>query len=77
MLAIPILLFAAIDSIYNYFIIENLNQNINLLLVIGFIASFISGYLMLIILQKIIESRKLWYFSFYCLLISMVLFYGI
>tara|TARA_B100001964_G_C14055843_1_gene519133 strand:- start:82 stop:861 length:780 start_codon:yes stop_codon:yes gene_type:complete len=77
MLAIPILLFAAIDSIYDYFIIENFNQNINLLLMIGFIASFTSGYLMLVILQKIIENRKLWYFSFYCLLISMVLFYGI
>ena len=58
MLAIPILLFAAIDSIYDYFIIENFNQNINLLLMIGFIASFTSGYLMLVILQKIIENRN-------------------
>ena len=77
MLAIPILLFAAIDSIYNYIMISSLNQNISLLLILGFIASFISGYLMLLLLQKIIENKKLWYFSFYCLLISMVLFYAI
>ena len=77
MLAIPILLFAAIDYIYNYIMISSLNQNISLLLILGFIESFISGYLMLLLLQKIIENKKLWYFSFYCLLISMVLFYAI
>jgi len=76
-LAVPILIFASIDSIYNYFILENLNQNINLLLFVGLCTSFISGYLILIMLQKIIENRKLWYFSFYCFLISLVLFYGI
>ena len=75
MLAIPILIFASIHSLIDYLTFELFS--INLQLIIGSIFSFISGYYILIFLQRILQSNKFWYFSFYCFLLSMVLFYGI
>ena len=77
LLAIPILLFASFDSIYHYFFISNVSNDINILLLLGFVASFVSGYFILGFLHKIIENRKFWYFSIYCFTISLILFYGI
>jgi len=75
MLAIPILIFASINSIFDY---SSINAtNINLQLIFGGIFSFISGYYILIFLHKILRTNKFWYFSFYCLFLSLVLFYGI
>jgi undecaprenyl-diphosphatase len=34
------------------------------------------GYLSLMILKKILSEGKLWYFSFYCLVLSLLLFLG-
>mgnify|MGYP001186608106 CR=1 FL=1 len=77
LLAIPILIFASFDSIYEYFLIINSFDNFNIPLLLGFITSFITGYFILGILKGIIENRKFWYFSIYCFLISLSLFYGI
>ena len=75
MLAIPILIFAMINSLYDYTFI--ISDNINSQLILGVAFSFISGYFILILLQRILKANKFWYFSFYCLFLSLVLFYGI
>lgn len=78
MLAIPILFFTFIGSL-----IENFNLFKNSLLfwplILGFISSFITGYLMIGLLIKIVEKQRLWYFSIYCLFISIMLghYYGL
>ena len=75
MLAIPILFFTFISSL-----IENFNSfSTSLLfwpLILGFISSFITGYFVIGILVKIIEKQRLWYFSIYCLFISIMLGYS-
>jgi undecaprenyl-diphosphatase len=54
----------------------NFYNNINSTqITIGFILSFVVGYLTLGLLQRIIKNQKLWYFSFYCLIIGLILFY--
>ena len=72
-LAIPILMFAGVklllDNIYNF----TFDLYVISILGVGFIASFIFGYLILHFLDVIIKNRKFWYFSFYCLLISILL----
>jgi len=40
---------------------------------IGFIFSFIFGYFILIFLDRVILQKKYWYFSVYCLIISLFL----
>ena len=72
-LAIPILLFASINSIYDYIFIDTLS--INFALFLGLIFSFISGYFMLVLLHKILQLKKLWYFSIYCIILSVVIMY--
>lgn len=74
MLAIPILIFATINSLTDYKLLYLYNINIQLLLGIAF--SFISGYLILMLIQKILQYNKFWYFSFYCLFLSLVILYG-
>ena len=72
-LAIPIIVFAGLNTIYSY---NHLLYNDNILLVsliIGFISSSLFGYLILIILIKYISNTRYWYFSFYCLIISIIL----
>ena len=75
MLAIPILIFASLNSLIDYLSFEIFS--INMQLIIGCIFSFISGYYVLIFLHSILQSNKFWYFSFYCFSLSMVLFYGV
>tara|TARA_B110000438_G_C15787846_1_gene639281 strand:+ start:617 stop:1390 length:774 start_codon:yes stop_codon:yes gene_type:complete len=75
LLAIPILVFATFDTIFNDY--TNFYNNINSQIILGLVSSFIFGYLALGLLQRIIENQKFWYFSFYCLLISLFLFYVI
>jgi len=77
LLAIPILTFASCDSIYEYFSTINSEGNFELPLLLGFITSFIIGYFSLAFLQNIVKNRKLWYFSIYCLIASLILLYGI
>jgi len=75
LLAIPILTFASINSLYDY---DTINlYNINMKLIVGIVFSFISGYFILMFIQRILMSNKFWYFSFYCLFLSLVLFYGV
>ena len=74
MLAIPILTFASFSLIFSYNIFDSMN--VNFLLFCGIISSFLSGYFVLILLQKILMNNKFWYFSFYCLILSLGLFYG-
>ena len=74
LLAIPILVFATFNTMLSDY--SNFYNNINSTqIVIGFILSFVFGYLTLGLLQKIIKNHKLWYFSFYCLIIGLILFY--
>ena len=75
LLAIPILVFATFDTMLNDY--TNFYNNMNSQIILGVFLSFIVGYLTLGLLQRMIENQKFWYFSFYCLLISMILFYVI
>ena len=77
LLAIPILIFASIDSIYEYALNQTYNTDFEFSLMLGFLASFFSGYLSLVLLKNVIGGKKFWYFSIYCLLIGVILFYGI
>ena len=77
LLAIPILLFASFDSIYQYLSSEYLSSTFKSSILLGFIVSFITGYLSLNFLQNIVGSKKFWYFSIYCFITSLVLFNGI
>ena len=72
MLAIPILIFSFLDSMAsNYY---NLNNSHLLIpLIIGFITSFIIGYIAIGFLVKLIENNKLWYFAPYCIFISILI----
>ena len=78
MLAIPILFFAFIKSL-----IDNLALFADSVLfwplIMGFISSFITGYFVIDVLVRMIEKQRLWYFSIYCLFISLMLgfYYGI
>ena len=76
MLAIPILSFSFIGSlIENYHL---LNSNF-LPLILGFLSSFIMGYFVIGLLVRLIENQRLWYFSVYCLFVSIILgcYYGL
>ena len=44
---------------------------------LGMLAAFVVGYLSLKVLQKILRAKKLYYFSFYCLVISLLTFFKI
>ena len=76
MLAIPILSFSFIGSLFDN--LHLLNSNF-LLLTVGFLSSFMTGYFVIGLLVKMIENQRLWYFSIYCLFISIMLgcYYGL
>jgi undecaprenyl-diphosphatase len=76
MLAIPILSFSFIGSLIDNLYLLNNNFWV---LVLGFLSSFITGYFVIDLLVRIIENQRLWYFSIYCLFISIVLgsYYGL
>ena len=72
LLAIPILFFSFVSSVF---------ENHTLLfgssmfgpLIVGFIVSFIVGYLAIGFLVHLILKEKLWYFSIYCFILSLIL----
>ena len=59
LLAIPILIFASIDSIYEYALNQTHNSDFEFSLMLGFIASFFSGYLSLVLLKNVIGRRSI------------------
>ena len=75
MLAIPILIFSSIYLIFNNMELL-LDMSFLIELLVGILSSFLIGYSILFMLEKIINKGKFWYFSFYCLFISLVLFYA-
>ena len=75
MLAIPILIFSSIYLIFNNLELL-LDMSFLIELLVGILSSFLIGYSILFMLEKIINKGKFWYFSFYCLFISLVLFYA-
>ena len=74
MLAIPILFVSFFGSlVQNYSLFSQ-----SLLfwpLIVGFLSSFIIGYLTIGFLVNVINTNKLWYFSVYCLSLSFILIY--
>jgi len=73
MLAIPILIFAGLQLFLKDYSLIFSNNDLLFFLLIGVITSSISGYFILSMLENIINKNKFWYFSFYCLLISLLL----
>ena len=74
LLAIPILTFSFFDSVKENFILLT-DVNNSLPLFFGFVSSFLTGYLVIALLVKMIEQKRLWYFSIYCFLLSIMLGY--
>ena len=75
-LAIPILIFSSIYLIFSNMSLLMLDISFLMELLVGILSSFLIGYGVLFMLEKIIDKGKFWYFSFYCLFISLVLFYA-
>tara|TARA_Y100000590_G_scaffold20059_1_gene23435 strand:+ start:395 stop:1183 length:789 start_codon:yes stop_codon:yes gene_type:complete len=72
LLAIPILLFSFIDTLFSNF--QNLYESIFIVpLFLGFLISFIVGYISISILNNIVQNKRLWYFSPYCLFIAILI----
>ena len=75
-LAIPILIFSSIYLIFSNMSLLMLDISFLMELLVGILSSFLIGYGVLFMLEKIIDKGKFWYISFYCLFISLVLFYA-
>ena len=75
-LAIPILIFSSVYLIFSNMNLLMLDISFLMELLVGILSSFLIGYGVLFMLEKIIDKGKFWYFSFYCLFISLVLFYA-
>ena len=73
LLSIPILLFAGIQLIISDYNLIFSDFEIMIKLGFGMLISVISGYYILVFLENVIDKNKFWYFSFYCLLISILL----
>ncbi len=73
MLAIPILIFAGGNVLINNFNVLVSNPSLSVSLLSGMISSVLSGYFVLSLLEKIVLKNKFWYFSFYCLMVSILL----
>ena len=67
-LAIPAILFGSLMKIEN---IENYDSSF--ILFLGILFSFAFGYIVLLFLNEIIQKQKYWWFSIYCLLVSLIL----
>tara|TARA_A100001011_G_C14242733_1_gene813997 strand:+ start:691 stop:1470 length:780 start_codon:yes stop_codon:yes gene_type:complete len=76
MLAIPILIFSSTYLIFNNIELLLLDTNFLFELLAGILSSFLIGYSILFILKKIIDEGKFWYFSIYCFMITLVLYYA-
>ena len=75
LLAIPILLFSFIQSIYiNYLSI--ISSELFWYLVVGFFSSFIIGYIAIGILVNLVNKHKMWYFSIYCFSLAVFVVYN-
>ena len=70
-LAIPIIFFACLESIYSNYVY--INDKLMISLIMGFISSVFFGYVILSFLNIIIQKNKYWCFSFYCFLMSIFL----
>ena len=71
-MAIPALIGAMIFELDNIIYQISLDSTS---LIIGFFVSMISGLLVLGLLFKILQSNKLWMFSYYCILIWLIIIY--
>ena len=71
-MAIPALIGAMIFELDN--IIYQINGEIGILL-IGFLASMLTGLLVLRLLFKILQTNRLWMFSYYCILIWLMILF--
>jgi len=71
-MAIPALVGAMIFELDN--IIYQINGEIGILL-IGFLASMLTGLLVLRLLFKILQTNRLWMFSYYCILIWLMILF--
>jgi undecaprenyl-diphosphatase len=69
LLSIPAILGASLSEYKN---ILNLDANLTVSYIVGVLAAFISGYLVIALLLEIIRNKKLHYFSFYCWAIAIV-----
>ena len=68
-LAIPGLLGAGFFQIFNI----DFSNNISIIsLIIGFISSAIVGYFIIKLLLQLISKGKFYYFSFYCIFLSII-----
>ena len=72
-LSVPILIFAGLQLFIKDYSLIFSNNDLFPFLLLGVITSSITGYFILSILENIISKNKFWYFSFYCLLISILL----
>ena len=70
-MAIPALVGAMIFELDN--IVYNTSGN--LILLIGLLSSMISGLLVLRLLFKILQTNKLWMFSYYCIFIWLIILF--
>ena len=74
MLAIPILFVSFFGSIFENYLL--FTKSIAFWpLIVGFLSSFVVGYLSIGFLVNVINKDKLWYFSVYCLSLSFILIY--
>lgn len=69
LLSIPIILGASLYEISR----NSINSFSLTPLLIGFITSFIFGFLTLKILMKMIKEKKFHYFSYYCIIVGLIL----
>ena len=67
-LAIPTIFFGSLLKIRDINSLDSLTIPL-----VGFIFSFIFGYFILTLLDKVILQKKYWYFSVYCLIITVIL----
>ncbi|MGM5482556.1 MAG: undecaprenyl-diphosphate phosphatase [Nanobdellota archaeon] len=70
MMFIPAIIGAAVFEISSIKAVPELSS-----LLVGFIAAFISGYLSLKLLIKLIMNNKFWVFGFYCLGLGLLLLF--
>lgn len=69
LLSVPTVLAASLYKIKGGFEIENISA---LILVFSFLVAFVTGYLALIFLSKVIAKARFHYFSYYCFLFGLV-----
>ena len=70
MMAIPIISFAFLQSIFIY---KDQLLNNFIPMFFGFIISAITGYYVILGLENIMRNKKMWLFSVYCFIISIII----